>query len=83
MRGHKIMSLTSKTVIKDTQGYIFSVSSESEENTEYTVAYNHDDGWFCNCPHHLFRKVYCKHMKAAAVSENIVDENVFTGGLIG
>ncbi len=68
----KNMSLTSKKVINDEQGYIFSVSSESEETTEYTVAYDCIDGWFCNCPHYI-RKAYCKHMQTAAVSENIVD----------
>mgnify|MGYP000061041168 FL=1 len=73
------MSLTSKKVINDEQGYIFSVSSESEETTEYTVAYDRVDGWFCNCPHYIFRKAYCKHMQAAAVSENIIDTTVFKG----
>lgn len=29
----------------------------------YSVTYDHN-GWHCSCPHHKFRHVECKHIKA-------------------
>lgn len=34
------------------------------ETGEYTVDWNIYKGWICDCPHHLFRHAYCKHIAA-------------------
>ena len=31
----------------------------------YLVAYDDEEGWFCNCPDRHFRKRECKHIKEA------------------
>ena len=43
-------------------GIYFHVLGES--GTEYIVDYNFHKGWICDCPDHLFRHGFCKHMKA-------------------
>lgn len=30
---------------------------------DYLVAYDDEDGWFCNCPDRHYRKHECKHIK--------------------
>lgn len=33
-----------------------------DSGKEYTVARKADGAWSCSCPHHVFRKVECKHI---------------------
>lgn len=44
----------------------------------YLVAYDEDDGWYCNCPDRHYRKHECKHIKACkhALGNVVVDEVV-------
>ena len=44
----------------------------------YLVAYDDEDGWFCNCPDRHFRKHECKHIREAkhALGNVVVDEVV-------
>ena len=38
----------------------FSVEGTSDN---YLVAYDNDDGWYCNCPDRHYRKRECKHIR--------------------
>ena len=40
----------------------FEVQGKSDK---YIVAYDDEDGWFCNCPDRYYRKHDCKHIKEA------------------
>lgn len=42
-------------------GIVFHVIGSSGE--KYIVDYNIHKGWLCDCPDHLFRHGFCKHMK--------------------
>lgn len=42
-------------------GLTFKVQGETGK---YTVDWNIYKGWICDCPHHLFRHAYCKHIEA-------------------
>ena len=33
------------------------------ETDSYLVAYDEEDGWYCNCPDRHFRKHECKHIR--------------------
>ena len=45
---------------------------------KYIVAYDDEDGWFCNCPDRHYRKHDCKHIKEAKrnLKGIVVDEVV-------
>lgn len=43
-------------------GVMFKVEGSSGE--EYIVDYNFRKGWVCDCPDHIFRHRFCKHMRA-------------------
>lgn len=43
----------------------FNVQGETDS---YLVAYDDEDGWFCNCPDRQYRKRECKHIKACKKS---------------
>lgn len=45
---------------------------------KYIVAYDDEDGWFCNCPDRHYRKRECKHIREAksTLGNVIVDEVV-------
>ena len=32
---------------------------------DYLVNYDNEDGWYCGCPDHYFRKHECKHILEA------------------
>ena len=32
---------------------------------DYLVNYDNEDGWYCGCPDHYYRKRECKHIKEA------------------
>lgn len=52
----------------------FNVEGDTDK---YIVAYDNEDGWFCNCPDRHYRKHTCKHIRAAKnLIKNLVDENV-------
>lgn len=53
----------------------FNVEGETDS---YLVAYDDEDGWFCNCPDRHFRKRECKHIRACRKSLGpvVVDEVV-------
>ena len=38
----------------------FNVKGDTDE---YLVAYDNEDGWYCNCPDRHYRKHECKHIK--------------------
>lgn len=44
----------------------------------YLVAYDDEDGWFCNCPDRHYRKRECKHIREAKqlLGNVVVDEVV-------
>lgn len=44
------------------RGIYFHVLGETGQ--EYIVDYNSHKGWICDCPDHLFRHGFCKHMQA-------------------
>lgn len=47
------------------------------ETDDYLVAYDNEDGWFCNCPDRHYRKHACKHIRAVRnLIKNLVDENI-------
>lgn len=53
------------TILKITTyryGLVFYVKGES--GNEYIVDYNEYKGWVCDCPNHLYRHRFCKHMQA-------------------
>ena len=55
-------NITILKIITYRHGITFHVQGETGKN--YIVDYNFHKGWICDCPHHLFRKVFCKHMEA-------------------
>lgn len=55
--------MTLEVILKDNEGFILNVSSETDETQTYTVAVDYSDGWWCNCPDYHFRKHECKHMR--------------------
>lgn len=57
----------------------FEVDSDNDEEEPYLVAYDPDDGWYCNCPDYYYRKKFCKHMQQVAKAHNIRDIKVFKG----
>ncbi len=58
------MNAPNITILKiSTYRYGISFNVRGETGKNYIVDYNHK-GWICDCPNHLFRKVFCKHMKA-------------------
>ena len=48
------------------------------ETDNYLVAYDDEEGWFCNCPDRHYRKHECKHIRAAkrSLGHVVVDEVV-------
>lgn len=48
------------------------------ETDQYLVAYDDEDGWFCNCPDRHYRKHECKHIREAksTLGNVVVDEVV-------
>ena len=42
----------------------------SDADGMYKVQYNHRGNplWVCSCPHHQYRHVECKHIRAAQIS---------------
>ena len=48
------------------KGYRFGISFtvEGSHGKTYTVDWNITKGWICDCPHHMFRNAYCKHILA-------------------
>ena len=53
----------------------FNVEGKSDK---YIVAYDDEDGWFCNCPDRHYRKHECKHIREAkrSLGNVLVDEVV-------
>ena len=43
----------------------FHVEGDSDS---YLVAYDNEDGWFCNCPDRHYRKHDCKHIRSVKKS---------------
>lgn len=44
---------------------------------KYLVAYDDEDGWYCNCPDRHYRKRECKHIKEAKKTlGNVIVEEV-------
>lgn len=45
---------------------------------KYIVAYDDEEGWYCNCPDRHYRKHECKHIREVkhALRNVIVDEVV-------
>ncbi len=39
------------------------IRSSADENKTYIVTKNKDGSFSCTCPHHVFRKAECKHIK--------------------
>lgn len=48
----------------DNEGFIYYVTSERDETLKYLVACDYDDGWWCGCDDHYYRKHECKHIRA-------------------
>ena len=62
------MSVSTITVrmCESVQRWIVAVPSSAADGL-YTVQYHHEGNplWVCSCPHHQYRHVECKHIKAA------------------
>jgi hypothetical protein len=41
----------------------WTIPSSSDETKQYIVSKNKDGTFSCTCPHHIFRKAECKHIK--------------------
>lgn len=55
-------NITILKVVTYRYGLYFHVRGES--GTEYIVDCNFNKGWICDCPDHIFRHGFCKHMQA-------------------
>ncbi|MBD3195903.1 MAG: hypothetical protein GF317_12650, partial [Candidatus Lokiarchaeota archaeon] len=42
---------------------IWRIESHSDPNKKYTIKLQPNGRWTCTCPHHIFRKAICKHIK--------------------
>lgn len=61
-------------------GYRFGITFhvEGESGKEYIVDYNFQKGWICDCPDHIFRHGFCKHMQFCKefLERNMGDEKL-------
>ncbi len=46
------------------------IESESDPNKTYTVTKHSEFKWSCTCPHHIFRRAECKHIREAMRRQN-------------
>ena len=59
------MSKPSNITITKVTGYRHGITFHVKGSTgkKYSVDYNFEKGWICDCPDHLFRHRFCKHMQ--------------------
>lgn len=43
----------------------WNISSFTEPSKQYKVSLDEDGNFSCSCPHHVYRKAECKHIKVA------------------
>lgn len=55
-------NITITKIVTYRHGIYFHVTGSTDR--EYIVDYNFKKGWICDCPDHLFRHGFCKHMQA-------------------
>ena len=60
-------------VYGDDEGIMFEVSSSRNPTEKYIVNWDFDNGWLCDCQGCLQGHHFCRHIQAAEVLNNSVE----------